>query len=288
MGGGGQTDNQKIVRSNTNAYVRNLELARLNITLPIFCNNPTQPLARYHFFYRRIMQRLPLRYTSLLYFFLNIPHLGASPKLLEKFTSHYTFHPRTYFTGFFMDTIYFNDIKSILHKEFRPKSTSHKTAQLQKQIASTQDSVFLHIRIGDFLLSQNWKYTKLGSAYYNGSLRLIIQKLKNPTIFVFSDDLAWCKASLLSYLDADISSKAKFIFIGNGNQANAIEDLLLMYSCQHAIVANSTFSFWGAYLINNPQKIICAPAQYVWSGEGSEWYPKSWHKIDVHWGYELP
>lgn len=158
------------------------------------------------------------------------------------------------------------------------------TKTLQAQIKRTSNSVFLHIRRGDYLRAENWEYVKAGSAYYNGALRLITSYLHRPVVFVFSDDLAWCRENLLSLLDSRLCEKAEFVFIGNDDESNATDDLALMASCEHAIIANSTFSFWAAYLIANPDKIVCVPSAYLWNGAMPKCYPQSWHKLDVHWG----
>ena len=79
-------------------------------------------------------------------------------------------------------------------------------------------------------------------------------------VFVFSDDILWCKEHFTQYLDSMLYRQVEFVFMEGNGEGNAIEDLTLMRSCQNGIMANSTFSYWAAYLIDNPSKLIYAPA----------------------------
>lgn len=218
----------------------------------------------------------PARYLRKLY------TTRDSPTLAQLFQAHYPFSRNARFEGFFANEVYFAEIESILHQEFTPKRLSPSAKALQEHIQSTSDSVFLHIRRGDYLAQENWEYVKLGSAYYDTAIALMRARLTSPTFFIFSDDLEWCKSELYTRLES--LKGARLHFIGNNDQGNAISDLMAMAACQNAIIANSTFSFWGAYLIDNPAKLVIRPAQYTWRGDSPLCYPESWCKLDVIWG----
>lgn len=109
-----------------------------------------------------------------------------------------------------------------------------------------EECISLHIRRSDYIDLNNYYYT-LGLEYYDRALDLLP---KNLPIFVFSDDISWCKANL----------KYKNLhFIANSPKL----DLQIMSLCTHNIIANSTFSFWGAYLNSNINKTVIAPKQWL-------------------------
>ena len=270
--------------------IRDLELAKFRITLPILrhfslaqdsqadistqiycqalCAKALRKILPPNSKPARLLRRL---YTT-----------RDSPQLARLFQAHYPFSRNAYFEGFFANAVYFAEIESILRQEFTPKCLSPSAKALQEQIRSTSDSVFLHIRRGDYLAQENWEYVKLGSAYYDTAIALMRKKLKSPSFFIFSDDLEWCKSELYARLGS--LKSAELHFIGNNDQGDAISDLMAMAACQNAIIANSTFSFWGAYLIDNPAKLVIRPAQYTWRGDNPLCYPESWITLDVIWG----
>ncbi|MFA7284753.1 MAG: alpha-1,2-fucosyltransferase, partial [Candidatus Absconditabacterales bacterium] len=111
------------------------------------------------------------------------------------------------------------------------------------------NSIGLHVRRGDYVGSA------LGGicdkTYYENAIEFIKSKVQNPTFFIFSNDIQRCKDNLKT------GDKSHFI---DGNKGeNAYKDMVLMSHCKHNIIANSSFSWWGARLNNNPEKIVIAP-----------------------------
>lgn len=111
------------------------------------------------------------------------------------------------------------------------------------------NSVAVHIRRGD--------YVTLGLVvcsikYYEYCIEKMAQLVDNPTFFVFSDDIEWCRSNL--------HSDQKIIYVDNNNTSP--EDMRLMYSCNHFIMSSSTFSWWGAYLGQCPDKKIIVPLHW--------------------------
>ena len=139
------------------------------------------------------------------------------------------------------------------------KALSARNKTLKARISRTPDSVFLHIRRGDFLQSKHWQFKKLGSTYYNNAIDAIKSHITNPHIFIFSNDIAWCKAYFLNSLESSVRENVCFEFIEGNSETDAAQEMELMRSCKNAIIANSTFSWWAAYLINHTQKIVCMP-----------------------------
>ena len=104
-------------------------------------------------------------------------------------------------------------------------------------------------------------------------MEIIENRIENPVFFVFSDDMDWVKLNF--------STKQETVFIDFNDALTNFEDLKLMSSCKHNIIANSSFSWWGAWLNQNPDKIVIAPKQ--WFNDDSIYsddiIPTSWTKI---------
>jgi hypothetical protein len=92
----------------------------------------------------------------------------------------------------------------------------------------------------------------IGLRYYIDAIRKIKKDIRDPLFFVFSDDIIWCKENLSQFLD-------KSYFIDHNKGKDSYKDLLLMSACKHNISANSTFSWWGAWLNKNKNKICIKP-----------------------------
>lgn len=173
----------------------------------------------------------------------------------------FSFYNNTYILGYFQNYLFVKSVSTQLKEEFKlKKPLSQRNQELKYKILATPDSVFLHVRRGDYL--QLWNFVELGSTYYNNALHEINSRLSQPTVFIFSNDIAWCKQMFLSHLDSDLRESMRFEFIEGNTEGHASEEMELMRSCEHAIIANSTFSWWAAYLIENPDKIVCMP-KYV-------------------------
>ena len=135
--------------------------------------------------------------------------------------------------------------------------------KMLNQIMSTE-SVAVHIRRGDFV--------KLGLVvcdipYYKRCMNKMAGLIQNPTFFVFSDDINWVKENL-----AD--TEYKVVFVDNNN--GSTDDMRLVYNCKHFIMSNSTFSWWGAYLGRNENKIVICPEIWAKGSKRSPLILKEW------------
>jgi Glycosyl transferase family 11 len=139
-------------------------------------------------------------------------------------------------TGFFQSAKYFSES---IREEFKFSGPDN--------IIETGESVFIHVRRGDYV--NNSTYESCSLDYYNQAVGLIKEKVVSPKFYIFSDDIAWIKDNL---------NITNAIYLSNSDR----EDLYLMSQCRHAIIANSSFSWWGAWLINNPDKIVIAPSKW--------------------------
>jgi hypothetical protein len=161
-----------------------------------------------------------------------------------------------YLEGYWPSENYFGNIKDIIRREFTFKQPLDETNQkLADQIAAA-NSVSIHIRHGDY--SADPKATQshglCSMQYYHDCIKYITQKVDNPYFFVFSDQPDWCKDNL------KLSHPA--VYISHNTGLKSCEDMRLMSLCKHNITANSTFSWWAAWLNSNPQKIVFAPEKW--------------------------
>lgn len=177
-----------------------------------------------------------------------------------------------YFKGYFQDERYFAHISDAVRHafEFPPiaKSDRHN-CDIANKIRQCENPVFIHIRRGDYLKLDGWT---LGIEYYRRAVRHIIQTVKNPVFFVFG---AECDDFIKNSFDIGCD----FIFVGNKNTQKQTDfrDMQLMSMCRHGIIANSSFSWWAAWLMKNPKKIICAPSPWIKQDAGI--ICQSWIKI---------
>lgn len=279
----------------SNPYPAKLELKHFNISMPLRTDFCLDEFARrfdkwrfYRYKAKNLIRHLrgrPPKAYRYCHFIYESPKMLEDKKLIKICAN---LHKDTYFEGFFQHLHCFCHIESIIRKEFTLKSPlSPANQRLKERILATADSVFLHIRRGDYL--QIPHFIKLASGYYNGALRAILARVSNPYIFVFSDDIDFAKSHLLKCLDSSLTSKARWKFM-SGNENNPVQEMELMRSCKHAIIANSTFSWWAAYLMANPHKVVAMPSSFFYD----DTIPKAQYlkqngyiEIDYNWGFEV-
>lgn len=183
----------------------------------------------------------------------------------------YTFVP---FRAFYSDVVLrgnWQDVNYILPVEEKvrtafefPRIVSDKNTEVKELIQSC-NSVSIHVRRGDYLMTSNLGGV-VGAQYYRGAIEYIIKNVISPVFFIFSDDIEWCKTEFNDLCPI-------FIDWNKGNQSYI--DMQLISLCKHNIIANSSFSWWGAWLNQNPGKIVIMPQQWdteckenklVWNG----------------------
>ncbi|MCI5786172.1 MAG: alpha-1,2-fucosyltransferase [Helicobacter trogontum] len=178
--------------------------------------------------------------------------------IVTKFLNN-SFERHAYPFGYFQNLVYFDEINSVLRKEFKLQIPLKPHNQASKtKIDQTGNSVFLHVRLGDYLRCEN--LVRLGKTYYQSAIEIIKTRLGQPHIFIFSNDIEWCEKNLCNLLDF---KGCHIEFVKGNGEGNAAEEMELMRACKHAIIANSTFSWWASYLIDNPDKQIIMPTQFV-------------------------
>ncbi len=164
----------------------------------------------------------------------------------------------------------------LYEKELQKTLTFHvpfpkKTRVLIKK-AEKENSVAVHLRRGDYL--HFFHHHVLPMSYYQKAMAEMRRRLKNPVFYFFSDDMDFVKKTF-----ADLKDPHVFV---DWHQKDT-EDLALMSRMKHQIIANSTFSWWGAFLNPNPDKIVLTPSRWLtYDDEWAAWVtPKKWHVIDA-------
>ena len=126
--------------------------------------------------------------------------------------------------------------------------------RMAQRIAATKTSVSIHLRRGDYLTVFGAKAV-LPAAYYDRAIEVMMERFPDSTFFIFSDDVPYAKEWA--------ARNPRFVLVDHNDAATAHEDLRLMALCQHHVIANSTFSWWGAWLNPRSDKQVVAPANWL-------------------------
>lgn len=176
-----------------------------------------------------------------------------------------------FLTRNFQKEKYFIKIRKVLLEEITSKKTFTDDIKKIADFIDKSISVSLHIRRGDYIRMKDI-YGNCSMEYYRESINTIKEKLSNPVFFIFSDDIDWVKENL------NISDKNIYV---SRPDLEDYEELILMSKCKHNIIANSTFSWWGAWLNKNDDKIVIAPKQWFKNKTSNELdiLPKKWIQL---------
>ena len=180
-----------------------------------------------------------------------------------------------YLVGYWQTFPMVNAISDKLREEFRFREPARgKNEEVLDSIAGSRHSISIHMRRGDYTLSAEGNIA-LPMEYYERAISRFREQMDDPTFYVFSDDIAYSR----EHLPKDIRA----VFVDHNDAFSSHEDLRLMSSCQHHIIANSTFSWWGAWLNSSTHKIVVAPRQWLLTPESyfPELLPPEWTLADV-------
>jgi hypothetical protein len=203
------------------------------------------------------------------------------PVVLEKyfFDKRLFYCDNKYFDGYWGNKKYFGQTINILQREI---SLQHKYynddyIKLAEEIENSKiPFVSLHVRRGDYLWDVNQNiFVNLSTDYYTKALAYVKEKIGDINVLVFSNDIIWCKSN---FGDG-------FLYVDEQYNLQDYHEFGLMKLCHHNIIANSTFSFWAAYLNKSPAKIIIAPQKWYVHKKFQKMYekdifvPKGWIKV---------
>lgn len=172
----------------------------------------------------------------------------------------------SYLFGYWQTEKYFKEYREDILKMFTPRyNLSQETNSFIDKVRSC-NSVAVHVRRGD--------YVKLGicldPSYYKNAFTVLNEKFKDLTYFVFSDNVEYAKQM---FKDMD----GTFEYVENLSSNSTLDDFFVMKECKHIIMANSSYSWWAAWLNNNPQKVAIYPNDKQFM---SDFYPKEWIMIN--------
>lgn len=160
-----------------------------------------------------------------------------------------------FFQGYWQDIKFYEWLQANVPSFIiRSQKWPIELAEIRNQIESSEDSVSIHVRRGDYFKPENVKaYGVCDAAYFEKGLELMAEKVSSAKLFVFSDDLQWVKDNLQMPEDA--------VHVPNYNvsQFSYIE---LMSLCKHHIISNSSFSWWGAVLNNHEKAVVITPEKW--------------------------
>lgn len=189
---------------------------------------------------------------------------GFQPEIFEK--------QEAYLDGYWQCERYFWDIRQQLLKDFSfPDKLSKKGASLLERIENTQ-SVSVHVRRGDYLNAQNFRvYGNICTEeYYHRAMEQMKKRCKKPVFYLFTNDTEWVRDHLF---------EPGMEIIGPEAEKADYEDMYLMSRCRHNIIANSSFSWWGAWLNEHEDKKVLTPDRWFNNHEVSDAICKDWIRV---------
>ena len=196
----------------------------------------------------------------------------------EKKHLHFTYqedffgsaNTNVYYRGSWQSYKYLEPVEQVLREHLVfPPFTNSKSEQLCNEMAN-RETVSIHVRRGDYVTHKS-----LGGVcnlnYYNKAIEKIESLIEKPLFIIFSDDIPWCRENIKV-------DNAKFVDWNSGEQS--FQDMHLMSLCQHNIIANSSFSWWGAWLNANPNKTVICPGKWIHYTDSLGILPKEWLTIE--------
>jgi hypothetical protein len=252
-------------RKKKNLYLRNFELAKFDIDIKIVKKKHLLKYNKFEKFIYLLKGLLLLdRNTFALVYDSRNTMFGS---LLSKFSSLLSvMFKNSYHIGNWLDFKYYEYVSNEV--EFKLNSNELLINKKIKNKILRTNAVSIGVRRGD--------YVKLGVAcdidYYKKAINLIKMKVYNPTYYIFSDDIEWCKKNI------SISTKHFFV---EQNKEISFENMELMSLCKHNIISNSTYDWWGAMLNKTKQRIVISPK--FWMPDDVKirvnFIPNEWIKI---------
>jgi len=194
--------------------------------------------------------------------------LGFHPEILE-------ITQDAYLDGYWQSEKYFLEIAKVIRAEFTPRDKMDTVNEEMASEMAGASSISLHIRRGDYVADPtiNRIHGTCSLDYYSKCIDEVSQMIQDPHFYVFSDDIQWARTNL--------NLEHPVTFIDNNNQENDFKDLYLMTKCKHHIIANSSFSWWGAWLAENKDKIVFAPSRWFNDPRpgDKDLIPESWRRV---------
>lgn len=233
--------------NNPNFTPRSLGLSKYKLNLS-FVND--EELKKYKLFNNGFMARLERKIIQKIPFLNKRMRVEDTFKIIKK----EVLSNECYYDGYWQSEYYFDSIADLIRRDLQLNFELDEANKIIENQINNSASVSLHIRRGDYLaVSSNAKiYNVCSLEYYQSAMNYLNDKYKELTFFIFSDDISWAKENFKN-------GNFKIVDI---NQNNPHADLYLMSKCKHNIIANSSFSWWGAWLNSFEDKVVVSPKKW--------------------------
>ncbi len=250
-------------------HLRKYELYLFNISLDLIPKNEFEQLKYKHKnIFNKILQKIKKKENFFSYLYYREAIFNFDKNIFK-------LQGDIYFDGYWQSEKYFNEYRDELLQHFTFKNKLSNQSKNYYQEILANESVSLHIRRGDYVsnLKTNSVHGLCSLEYYQFAISLLENKTIKPTFFIFSDDLIWAKENI-NFID-------NLIFIELDKDTPDHEEMYLMSQCKHNIIANSSFSWWGAWLNQNKNKIVIAPKKWFndISINTNDLIPESWIRL---------
>ena len=159
--------------------------------------------------------------------------------------------------GHWQSELYFKNINDTIRSDFNFRPLIKEANAVMASKIKACNAVSIHIRRGDYFNNPetNQYHGLCSKAYYLSAIELIQQERSDPHFFFFSDDISW--------VQNNFSVSDQFTIVSTNDDINGAGDMYLMSLCRYHIIANSSFSWWGAWLNSNSNKMVIAPAKWL-------------------------
>jgi len=195
------------------------------------------------------------------------PYFNFSPQMLS-------LPDNTYVSGYWQSEKYFHEMAATIRSDFSfHQRLSDQNAALAEKIGRLA-SVSLHVRRNDYanVAQINSTHGLCSLAYYQSAIQYIADRVDSPHLFIFSDDVDWVKNNL----KVDFPHE----YVDHNYGAESYNDMRLMSLCRHHIIANSSFSWWGAWLNPSKDKIVVAPKHWFANKSNTQdLLPQDWVRL---------
>lgn len=232
-----------------NYGLRKFELKKFNINPSIASMQEIEEMKyKQIFFLEKLLRTVLKKNKPYSKYYYHEKYFYYQKELIEK--------QHQYFEGYWQSEKYFKAYREELLQQFTLKNGLYRASKVYFEKIESTNAVGLHIRRGDYVNNPhtNSVHGTCSLEYYQQAMRLIDEKVNSPHYFIFSDDLDWAKESLTFITD--------ITFVELGKEIPDHEEMYLMSRCKHNIIANSSFSWWGAWLNQNPHKTVIAPKKW--------------------------
>lgn len=219
--------------------------------------------------YYFLQNHVPYRFRKV----ITEPRFSFNPNILNKTPNN------AYLIGYWQSEKYFSEISEIIKSDFRIASAVSSAYLYWEDRINSQLSASVHIRRGDYLADKNYlgKFYKCPVEYFKRSMDLLRDQFSNIHFYIFSDDIEWAKNAF--------NDNPSFLFVENKGYLKDHEEIMLMSLCNHHVISNSTYSWWGAWLGSYSSKLVLTPCKWfsdrILHSQSSDLIPSNWLKIEA-------